>query len=95
MHNAQGEPDFERAYDKFNSLNVISGDGKSIATYLSDDVATSVFILEGGLKIEPNTFLTVSAESGNYRCVNLAAVAAIEVPVEAYLAHTARDVDGD
>lgn len=89
------EPDLEQAREKLNSLEVIRGDGKSLASYLSDDVATSIFILEGSPEIEPNTFLTVSAEDGNYRSVNLAAVAAIEVPVEAYLAHTAKDADAD
>ena len=88
---ARGEADLDKAHERLNSLEVISGDGKAVTPYLSDDVATSVFILEGGHEIAPNTFLTVSAEGGNYRSVNLTAVAVIEVPVEAYLAHTAKD----
>lgn len=91
----QGVPDLSEAYEKLNSLEVIRGDGKSITPYLSDDVATSVFILEGQREIEPNAFLTVSAEEGHYHSVNLATVAAIEVPVEAYLAHMAKDGDED
>lgn len=91
MQSAKGEPDFDAAHEKFNSLEIISRDGKSSTPLLSDDVATSVFILEGRREIEPNTFLTVSAIDGNHRCVNLTAIAAIEVPVEAYLAHLAKD----
>lgn len=91
--NGQGQDDLDldEAHEKLSSIEVISSDGKSFTRYLSDDVATSVFILQGGHETEPNTFLTVSAEGGNYRCVNLTAVAAIEVPVEAYLAHIAKD----
>jgi len=91
LRDAKGEPDFDAAHEKFNSLEIISRDGKSSASFLSDDVATSVFVLEGQLEIEPNTFLTVSASDGNHRCMNLTAIAAIEAPVEAYLAHLAKD----
>lgn len=93
MGSPQGELDLDEVHEKLNSLEVISGSGKSITGYLSDDVATSVFILEGGHEIEPNSFLTMSAEDGRYHWVNLTAVAAIEVPVEAYLAHIAKDGD--
>lgn len=92
---AQDELDLVDAHERLNSLEIISSDGRSVTRYLSDDVATSVFILEGGREIVPNTFLTVSAEDGNYHCVNLTAIAAIEVPVEAYLSHLAKNADGD
>lgn len=92
---AQDELDLDDAHEKLNSLEVISGDGTSVTPYLSDDVATSIFVLDGQREIEPNTFLTVSAEDGDYRCANLSAIAAIEVPVEAYLAHLAKDGDED
>jgi len=91
LRSIKGEPNFDAAHYKLNSLEVISREGKSSTSFLSDDVATSVFILEDRREIEPNTFLTVSAIEGKHRCVNLTAIAAIEVPVEAYLAHLAKD----
>ncbi|WBT39955.1 helix-turn-helix domain-containing protein [Hyphomicrobium sp. DMF-1] len=91
MRSPPGETDLDEVQEQLNSLEVIRGDGKSVRQFLSDDLATSVFILEGRREIKPNSFLTVSAEDGNYHCMNLTAVAAIEVPVEAYLAHMAKD----
>ncbi|HWK37723.1 MAG TPA: helix-turn-helix transcriptional regulator [Hyphomicrobium sp.] len=91
--NGRGEPDLDQAREKLNSLEVVRGDGKSFTSYLTDDVATSIFILEDQREIEPNTFLTVFADYGLYRSINLSNAALIEVPVEAYLTHTAKDTD--
>lgn len=94
MHLGVGT-DFVRATEKLNSLEYISGDGRSVTTYLSDQVATSIETLKDRHEIETNTFVTVAAEHWNHRCVNLAAIAAIEVPTEAFLAHIAKDTLAD
>jgi hypothetical protein len=58
-------------------------------------ITPCISILEDEPEIGPNTFLTVSADYEQYRSVNLTNVAVIEVPVEAYLAHIARDAEED
>jgi transcriptional regulator with XRE-family HTH domain len=93
--NERGEPDVDHAREKLNSLEVFRGDGHSFASYLTDNVATSISILEDQLEIEPNSFLTVFADYELYQSINLNSAAVIEVPVEAYLAHIAEDVDDD
>ncbi|MDH4981873.1 helix-turn-helix transcriptional regulator [Hyphomicrobium sp. D-2] len=89
----RGKPDMDKAAEKLNSLEVVTCNGQSSTPYLSDDVATSVFVLSDDGEIGPNTFLTVSVGDGNYEIVNLGNIAAIEVSVEAYLAHLAKDGD--
>ncbi|WP_072368987.1 helix-turn-helix transcriptional regulator [Hyphomicrobium sp. NDB2Meth4] len=96
LFDKKGKPDLLAASAKFNSLEVVFGDGRVSPHYLSEDVTTNITIMEDGLEaFEENGFMMVCADAGHYEIVNLSKVAAIEVPVEAYLGHLADDAAAD
>lgn len=84
--NKSGKPDFDLARERLNSIEIVRGNGSSLITPLSEDVAAAVSTLQNELpEIGDNSFILASAEEGNYRSVNLAKVATIEVQAEAWL----------
>jgi hypothetical protein len=95
----QSDPEkaLELAELQMKTLRVIFADGKEETYVLEEATATSIAILANNLaEVGLNAFLAVDEEGEEVlKFVNLSNVAAIEVPLEAYLDHLADDFDDE
>lgn len=87
--------DYDNAETEMHTVRVMFGDGRSDEFSLSDDAATSYSALEAYLdSIAPNAFVLVHEEGREVREYGRAgSVAAIEIPLQAYLGYLAQDED--
>lgn len=82
-----------RAQHQLNSLCILLGNGTATWAHLTDDLATSITILEENPDTESNTFLRLNDDEEHFSLFNLTTVAAIETPLEAYHGFLANDAD--
>lgn len=85
--NEELTPDCEDALiEEMKCVKVIFADGRTSTHYLTDNTATELMVLSNNLEcVGANAFLRISDEGPDSHFVNLSKVAAIEVPLEAYL----------
>jgi hypothetical protein len=85
--------DEEDAQKEMDTVTVLYGDGRSEEFFLNDDTVTSLSVFEANSgEVPRNTFIQVNDEDDNVAFVNCGAVAAVEIPLQAYHASLSRDV---
>jgi len=86
----------ERARLELTHLRLLLSGGENVRSALSDNLATSIVMLGNAEGAMERVFLPLEDdEAGDPTFFNLANVAAIETPLEAYQAYLANDVDDD
>jgi transcriptional regulator with XRE-family HTH domain len=88
--------DEEEAQKEMDTVRVLYGDGRSEEFFLNDDTVTSLSVFEANSgEVPRNALILVNEDDDNVAFVNCSAVAAMEIPLQAYLASLSRNVPAE